>query len=70
VISRYLVILLALGVGVFQASRGNYVEALGLFGLSGGLAILRFGPQPYRRAAYLCFALTAVAVVVVFARRY
>jgi hypothetical protein len=72
VISRYIVIALALGVAMFQASRGNYVESAGLFGLAVGLGLLRFAPKqaPYRRLAYVCFAVTAVAVSLVIFRRY
>jgi hypothetical protein len=72
VISRYIVIALALGVALFQASRGNYVESTGLFGLAIGLGLLRFAPKnaPYRRFAYVFFAITAVAVGFVLYRRY
>lgn len=71
-ISRYIVIVLAFGVALFQASRGNWLEATGLFGLGGGLALLRFGPKEprFRRAAYVCFAVTAIAIILVLVRRY
>jgi len=72
VISRYIVIALAFGVALFQASRGNWIEATGLAGLGAGLVLLRFAPREprYRRAAYACFVITAVAVGFVLVKRY
>jgi hypothetical protein len=72
VISRYLVIVLAFAAAALQASRGAWMEAAGLLGLAGGLLLLRLAPAhpPLRRLAYLAFALTAIAMIVVFARRF
>jgi len=72
VISRYIVIALAFGVAIFQASRGNWIESIGLLALAAGLGFLRFAPKEtrYRRAAYACFVVTAVAVGFVLVRRY
>ena len=71
-ISRYIVIALAFGVAVFQASRGNWIESTGLLALGAGLVALRFAPKqrPYGLAAYVCFAITALAVAAVLVRKY
>jgi len=71
VFSRYLVIVLAFGVALFRASQGAWIEAAGLFGLGGGLVILKLAERRpgIKRLAYLGFALTAVAVVTVIMRR-
>jgi len=71
VFSRYLVIVLAFGVVLFRASQGAWIEAAGLFGLGGGLVILKLAERRpgIKRLAYLGFALTAVAVVTVIMRR-
>ena len=71
-ISRYLVIVLAVAAAALQASRGAWMEAAGLAGLGGGLLLLRLSPaRPIlRRGAYAAFALTAIAMIVVFARRF
>lgn len=64
-ISRYLLIALAFGVGVYRAAQGAWLAAAGLFALGGGLVVLRLaGKRPaLKPVAYLCFALTAVAIV-------
>ncbi len=63
-ISRYIVIALAFGVAVLQATRGAWVEATGLLGLGAGLVVLRVASTPAkRRLAWLAFSVTAVAIV-------
>lgn len=81
--TRYLVIVLAFGVAVLQATRGHAVEAAGLVGLGTGLILLRLAnPSPLRPGeaavtrpalrwlAWVCFAITAAAVVAVYQRDY
>jgi len=70
VFSRYLVIVIAFGVAVFQAWRGAWMASAGLFGLSGGLIVLKIAEaRPrIRPLAYVGFALTAAAVVAVLRR--
>ncbi len=70
-ISRYLVIAMAFGVALYQTSRGAWVEAAGLFALGVGLALLRFGGgRPIlKRSAYVCFAITAAAVIAILMHR-
>ena len=70
-ISRYLVIALALGAAVLQASRGAWIESIGLVGLASGLIALRLAPErPYlKRLALLGFLITAVAIGLVIVRR-
>lgn len=67
-ISRVLVIVLALGTAVAQASRGAWPEAAGLAGLAAGLAVLRWAPASMRWAAWVAFAGTAAAIVAVLIR--
>jgi hypothetical protein len=71
VVSRYLVIVLAFGTAVLQATRGAWLEAAGLAGLGGGLVLLKLSATrpALRRAAWVAFALTALAMAIVFARR-
>jgi hypothetical protein len=72
VISRYLVIVLALGAAGLQASRGAWIEAIGLLGLAAGLIALRFAPPDrpqYRRLAWVGFLITAIAIAIVIVRR-
>jgi hypothetical protein len=70
VISRYLVIALAMVVAGLQVSRGAYVEAVGLGGLAAGLIILRVAGResPARRYAWAAFLVTAVSVGIVLVR--
>jgi hypothetical protein len=71
VISRYLVITLAIAAAVMQISRGSYLEATGLFGLAAGLICLKLALSrpPLKYAAWGSFAVTAIAMIVVFVRR-
>jgi hypothetical protein len=68
--SRYIVIVLALGVAALQASRGAWVEAAGLSGLGGGLVILLLSARkPHLKwLAWVAFAVTAAAMAVVALR--
>jgi hypothetical protein len=72
VISRYLVIALAIGAAGLQASRGAWAESAGLAGLAAGLIALRLAPArpQFKRIALLGFLVTAIAIVVVLVRRY
>ena len=69
-ISRYFTIALAMGVCVFQLSRGAWVEATGLGALAGGLILLQLAPArpQLKPLAWGLFAVTAVAMVIVFMR--
>lgn len=70
--SRYLVIALALGAAVYRASQGAWIESIGLFGLGGGLVVLRLSatrPQ-LKPIAYLGFLVTALAMGAVLYRTY
>lgn len=70
--SRTVAIVAALGVAGVQMTRGNWFEVAGLLGLSGGLVLLRLAPgKPLVRwLAWVCFGVTAAAVVFVFRRDY
>ena len=70
--SRYLVIALAFGAAAFKAVQGAWVETASLLGLGTGLLVLRLSVQrPFIRGlAYLAFALTALCVVIMLARRW
>ena len=70
-ISRYLLIALAFGAGVYRAMQGAWLTSAGLLALGGGLVILRVSQrQPaLKRVAYLCFAVTAATLVTVLMQR-
>lgn len=70
-ISRSLVILLALLAAGIRASQAAWVEAGGLAALGVGLILLRVAQTrpALRTYAWLSFLVTAVAVVAVFLRR-
>ena len=72
VISRPIVILLAFVAAVMRASQGAWLAASGLVALGTGLIFLRVAPNRpiFRRAAWACFAVTAVAMVIVVYRQY
>jgi hypothetical protein len=69
-ISRYLVIVLALVAAVIRAQQGEWLAAAGLGFLALGLAILKLSAtrpalKPY---AYASFVVTAVAMIIVVVR--
>ena len=70
-ISRFLVIALALGVAVYRYSQGAWIEGTGLACLAAGLIVLRFAPprSQIRKMAYAAFVVTAITVGVVLFRR-
>jgi hypothetical protein len=74
VISRYFVIFLATVAAILRARDHAWVETIGLGGLAVGLTILRLADtrqQPgLKRIAWFCFALTLIAMGVVFQRDY
>jgi len=71
VISRFLVIALAIGASVYRYMQGAWVEGTGLGCLAAGLIILRFAPlRPrIRPLAYVAFLVTAIAMGIVLYRR-
>jgi hypothetical protein len=71
-ISRVLVIVLAFIVAGVQARAGAWVEASGLVALGAGLIILHLAQTRPRvkPLAWLAFAVTAAAMVVVALRTY
>ena len=70
-ISRYLVIALAIGASVYRYSQGAWIEGTGLACLGAGLIVLRFAPArpQIRPIAYVAFLVTAIAMGVVLFRR-
>lgn len=71
-ISRSIAILLAFVAAGFRASQSAWMEAIGLVALGGGLLLLQLSDTrpSLKRYAWICFAVTAVAVIAVFMRRY
>jgi hypothetical protein len=65
VISRYLVIALALGTAVYRLSQGAMLEAFGLVGLGTGLLFLKLGERwpALRRFSRPAFAMTVIAII-------
>ena len=70
-ISRYLLIALALGVGVYRATQGAWLASGGLMTMAAGLVILKLAERAprLRSIAYVCFAATAADIVVILIQR-
>ena len=70
-ISRYLVIALAIGASAYRYTQGAWIEGTGLGCLAAGLIILRLAPArpQLRPLAYVAFVVTAIAMGVVLYRR-
>ena len=70
-ISRYLVIALALIAAGFKAAQGAFVETIGLGSLALGLIILKAAEtRPgLKQIAWLSFLVTAIAIGTVLMRR-
>jgi hypothetical protein len=70
VISRYLVIALALGAMAKQLLQHAWIEGAGLAGLAAGLIILQLaaGRPRLKPFAWAAFSVTAVAMVLVWIR--
>ena len=68
--SRYLLIALAIGVGVYRAVQGAWLASAGLFALAGGLVVLKWSEQrpAVRPFAYICFVWTAASIVMILAQ--
>jgi hypothetical protein len=73
-LSRYLVIAIALAVAVIRARDKAWVETAGVGALAVGLILLRVADSSNRPAlkkiAWVFFAVTAVAMGIVFQRDY
>jgi len=71
-ISRTLVIVLAFVAAGMRASQGAWVETAGLVGLAAGLICLRTAERrpAFKIYAWMCFAITAMAMAIVFWRMY
>jgi len=73
-ISRYFVIGLSLVMAVVRARAHAWPEAIGLTALGVGLIVLRLADtrqQPaLKRVAWFCFALTLMAMGIVFQRDF
>ncbi|HYN08823.1 MAG TPA: hypothetical protein VES67_15690 [Vicinamibacterales bacterium] len=69
-LSRYLVILLALVAAIIRAEQGEWLAAAGLAFLALGLAMLKLAvaKPTLKPFAYVSFAVTAVTMVIVLAR--
>ena len=70
-ISRYLLIALAFGVGVFRATQGAWLASGGLFALGGGLVVLKLAERKpgLRPLAYVCFLATVATIVIILVQR-
>lgn len=73
-LSRYFVIVLALGLAVMRARDRAWVETTGLAMLALGLTLFRLAEarhQPMlKRLGYVCIAITVLAMAIVFQRDY
>jgi hypothetical protein len=74
VFSRYFVIALAAGLAVFRAKQHAWPDAVMLGALALGLTLLRLADtkqQPVlKQVAWFCFAISLVALGIVFQRNY
>lgn len=70
VVSRYLVIALALALTVFRLTQREWIAAAGLAGLAGGLIVLQLAARrpALKPLAWASFAVTAIAMVLVYLR--
>ena len=70
-ISRYFLIVLAFGVGLYRVAQGAWLASAGLFALGGGLLVLKAAEKrpALKPLAYACFALTAVTIAIVIAQQ-
>jgi hypothetical protein len=70
VISRYLVITLALGAAALRITQGAWIEALGLGALAAGLILLKVAETrpALKPLAWTSFGVTACAMAVVLLR--
>jgi hypothetical protein len=71
VISRYLLIVLAVGAGVYRAVQGAGLASAGMFALAGGLVVLKWSERKpaVRPFAYLCFVWTAASIALFLIQR-
>jgi hypothetical protein len=71
VISRTLIIALAVFAALYRASQGAWVESTGLSALAAGLIALRLAPaRPWiKPLAWVAFGITALAMLAVFLRQ-
>ena len=69
-ISRYLVIVLAVGAAAMRVAQGALVEAVGLGALALGLIVLQLATTrpALKPLAWVAFAVTVVSMAVVFSR--
>jgi len=69
-ISRYLVIVLALGAAARRATQPAWVETAGLLALAVGLIVLQLAPRrpAIKPLAWLAFAITAGSMAMVWVR--
>jgi hypothetical protein len=67
VITRYLLIALAFGLGVYRAAQGAWLASAGLFAMAAGLVVLRLAERrpALRPIAYLCFVATALTIAAI-----
>ena len=69
-ISRYLVIALAVGATVMRLTQHAWVEATGLAALAGGLVILQLATRKpaIKPLAWVAFSVTGITMIVVWVR--
>ena len=69
--SRYVLIVLAFGVGVYRVTQGAWLAAAGLFALGGGLLVLRAAEKrpALKPIAWACFGVTAVTIAVILVQQ-
>jgi hypothetical protein len=64
VVSRPLIIILALGAAGYRVTTGAYLEAGGLVSMALGLTFLQMAPRrpAFKSAAIACFTITAAVI--------
>jgi hypothetical protein len=67
VVSRYILIVLAFGLGIYRAMQGAWLASAGLLTLGTGLIVLKLAEKrpAIRPFAYVCFLATAATIAVI-----
>jgi hypothetical protein len=71
VVSRYFLIVLAIGVGIYRATQGAWLASGGLLAMGLGLVVLKLAERMprLRPLAYICFLATVASIAVILVQR-
>ena len=65
--TRYLLIAVAFGLGIYRATQGAWLASAGLFAMAAGLVALKLAERrpALRPVAYVCFLGTLATIVLI-----